>query len=66
MRNFQDTFKTCKRSFINAFWICMTVPYKVAGSNKDSNTGVPCETCEIFKNTFFNRTPPVAASEFNM
>ena len=23
----------------------------------------PCEICKIFKNTFFNRTPPVAASE---
>ena len=22
-----------------------------------------CEICEIFKNTFFYRTPPVAASE---
>ena len=26
MRNFQDTFETCKRSFISAFSICMTVP----------------------------------------
>ena len=26
MRNFQDTFETGKRSFINAFSICMTVP----------------------------------------
>ena len=26
MRNFQDTFETRKRSFINAFSICMTVP----------------------------------------
>ena len=26
MRNFQDTFKTSKRSFIIAFSICMTVP----------------------------------------
>ena len=22
----------------------------------------PCEVCEIFKNTFFYKTPPVAAS----
>ena len=30
---------------------------------RDSNTGVfLCEICEIFKNTFFYRTPPVAAS----
>ena len=26
MRNFQDTFETYKRSFINAFSICMAVP----------------------------------------
>ena len=29
MRNFQDTFKTSKRSLISAFSICMTVPLKV-------------------------------------
>ena len=28
MRNFQDTFKTFKRSFISAFSVCMTVPLK--------------------------------------
>ena len=26
MRNFQDTFEICKRSFISAFSICRTVP----------------------------------------
>ena len=26
MQNFQDTFKTGKQPFINAFSICMTVP----------------------------------------
>ena len=26
MRNFQDTFETCKRSIICAFYICITVP----------------------------------------
>ena len=26
MQNFQDTFETCKRSFIGAFRICVTVP----------------------------------------
>ena len=30
MRNFQDTFKTCKQSFISAFSICRTVPLKGA------------------------------------
>ena len=29
MRNFQDTFETRKRSFINAFSICITVPIDV-------------------------------------
>ena len=28
MRNFQDTFKTRKRSFVSAFSICMTPPLK--------------------------------------
>ena len=28
MRKFQDTFETRKRSFINAFSICMTVPLR--------------------------------------
>ena len=26
MQNFQDTFGTCKQSFISVFSICMTVP----------------------------------------
>ena len=29
----------------------------------DSNAGVFCETCKIFKNIFLNRKLPVAASE---
>ena len=36
MRNFQETFETCKRSFYSAFSICMTVPlknYGVTGNN---------------------------------
>ena len=28
MRNFEETFKTPRRSFISAFSICMTVPSK--------------------------------------
>ena len=28
VRNFWDTFETCKRSFISAFLICMTVPLR--------------------------------------
>ena len=30
---------------------------------RDSNTGVSCRCCEIFKNSFFYRKPVVAASE---
>ena len=33
---------------------------------KDSGTGFSCEFCEIFKNIFFYRTPPVAASELKL
>ena len=43
---------------------------KVAGlkrsatlSKRDSTQVFPCEVCEIFKNTFFYRTPPVTVSE---
>ena len=30
---------------------------------RDSNTGVSCAYCEIFKNSFFYRNPLVAAPE---
>ena len=30
---------------------------------RDSTQVFPCEICEFFKNTFFYRLPPVAASE---
>ena len=36
MQNFQDTFETPKRSFVNAFSICMTVPLKVKNVKKNS------------------------------
>ena len=29
---------------------------------KNSNACVSCEICEIFKNIFFHKTPPVATS----
>ena len=29
MRNFQDTFETCRRSFISNLSICMTVPLRM-------------------------------------
>ena len=29
---------------------------------RDSNTGVFCETCKIFKNTFFYKISPLSAS----
>ena len=38
MRNFQDTFQTHKRSFINTLSICMTVPLrKLVGVLRVSN-----------------------------
>ena len=35
---------------------------KVTLLKRDSNTSVSCEFSQIFENTFFYRTPPVAAS----
>ena len=32
--NFQDTFETRKRSFISAFLICMSVPFKQNSNNR--------------------------------
>ena len=32
-------------------------------SNKVAGLQFSCEYCEIFKNSFFHKTPPVAASE---
>ena len=29
MRNFQDTFETCKQSFISVFSVCMTIPLSI-------------------------------------
>ena len=29
LQDFQDAFETCKRSFISAFSICMTVPLTI-------------------------------------
>ena len=31
-------------------------------AKRDSNTGVSCKFCEVFKNTFFCRTPPMAVA----
>ena len=33
MRNFQDTFKAIKRSFMSAFLICMKVPLRLSFVN---------------------------------
>ena len=30
MRNFQDIFEKCKRSFVSAFSNCMTVPLMIS------------------------------------
>ena len=51
MQNFQDTFDTCKRSFISAFSsICMTVPLNLNFSSfsivkKKVDEGFTTETC---------------------
>ena len=53
VKNFaKSTRNTCIRVFFN----------KVAG---DADKIFSCEFCEICKNTFFDRQPPVAASVFN-
>ena len=35
---------------------------KVAGLKRDSNTGVSCESFELFRNTYVEEHPPTAAS----
>ena len=34
MQNVQDSFKTCKRSFVSAFLICMAVPLNLLIRNR--------------------------------
>ena len=56
LQNSQES--TCARvSFL------MKLQAAPATGERDSGTGVSCEFCEISKNTFFFRTPLVAASE---
>ena len=38
MWNFQDTFETCKQSFISAFSICMTVSLKLTPQNGQTHS----------------------------
>ena len=40
MRNFQDMFETRKRSFINAFSICMTVSLKGKANSSELITDI--------------------------
>ena len=42
---------------------CFGLFTKVAGLKATPTHVFSCEICEIFKNTFFKTTPPVAASE---
>ena len=49
MRNFQDTFETRKRSFINAFSICMTVPSKYQTKRKNSHR-IELKKGDLYKN----------------
>ena len=41
---------------------CARVSFLIKLQKRDSGRGVFCKFCEIFKNTFFHRTPLVAAS----
>ena len=49
MRNFQDTFKTYKRSFSSAFTICMIVPLSSGDKILSLLIKKMCRTC-----TFLN------------
>ena len=58
MRNFLDTFETCKRSFISAFSICMTVPLKILFPAQDPDMYLKkllkCRfTCEKLKDCIY-------------
>ena len=56
MRNFQDTFETCKRSFVSAFSICITVTLK---PSRTSMMELFCENNYLLKvvNYFRKGTP---------
>ena len=71
MRNFQNTFKTRKRSFISAFSICMTVPLRKNFTRKEIQEfkqfknhliqkaqlkGIQEKTIRNSKNFFLHRT----------
>ena len=45
MRNVQDTFETCKRSFISAFSICVTVPLKEGHLANTCSEKYSCRKC---------------------
>ena len=53
MRNFQDTFQTCSRSFIIDFSVCMTVPlivhnlYKLSELHERVSTEAAAHWCSI-------------------
>ena len=49
MRNFQDTFETCKRSFITAFSICMTIASQVFKQG-DSSSRLKIDGCFFQQN----------------
>ena len=57
-----------KKGFIRNFAkfrgkrLCQSPFFNIFFKKKDSGTGISCEFCAIFKNTFFHRTPPAAAS----
>ena len=49
MLNFHDTFETRKRSFINAFSICITVPLIIKILQDSKNNGVEGMAIQHFR-----------------
>ena len=56
MRNFQDTVKTSKRSFISAFSICMIVPLRtpILKNNCERLLLLMIDSVKVILTNFFN------------
>ena len=46
--NFQDSFETCKPSFISIFSICMTVPFELQNENNTTTKNAKCEKLALY------------------
>ena len=61
MKQIEGVFRSCSSKSVLEYLF-----NNVAGLKNQKETptlAFSCESCEIFKNTFFYRTPPVTASE---